>query len=100
MVVREVVAAGGGDGLELVIGEPPSIEPSRCPQRVVEFIVRIVHLIDAEHLPETALIERTVMRDQRQPLDKGLYLLPDRGKTGASSVSSGPRPWTCRQNHW
>ena len=42
----------------------------------MELIVGIVHLIDAEHLLETALIEWTVMSNQRQPLYKRLYLLP------------------------
>ena len=64
VVIREVISAGGSDGLELVVREPISIIPSRCRQRVVEFIVRIVHLIDAEHLLETAFVERTVVGDQ------------------------------------
>ena len=53
---------------------------SRCRQRVIEFIVRIVHLIDAEHLFETAFIKRAVVGDQRQPLDKRFYLFPNEGK--------------------
>ena len=80
VVVRQVVPAGGGDGLELVIGEPFSQKPSRCRQRVMEFIVRIVHLIDAEHLLETAFIKRAVVGDQGKPLDKWLNLLPNEGK--------------------
>jgi hypothetical protein len=38
-------------------------------------IVRIVLLIDAEHLLETAFIKRAVVGDQRQPLDQRLDLL-------------------------
>ena len=82
MVVSKVIVTGCGDGLELVVGETPSIISSRCRQRVKEYIIGIVHLIDSEHLLETAFIEWTVMGDQRQSLDKRLYLLPDERKDG------------------
>ena len=82
MVVSKVIVTGSGDGLELVVGETPSIISSRCRQRVKEYIIGIVHLIDSEHLLETAFIEWTVMGDQRQSLDKRLYLLPDERKDG------------------
>jgi hypothetical protein len=82
VVVREIVPAGSGDGLELVVGETPSIISSRCKQRIKEYIIGIVHLIDAEHLLETAFIKGTVVSDQRKSLDKRLYLLPDERKDG------------------
>ena len=80
VVIREVKSAGGSDGLELVVREFLPKMSSRCRQRVMEFIVRIVHLIDAEHLLETAFIKGTVVRDQGKPLDKWLNLLPNEGK--------------------
>ena len=79
-MVREIVPAGSGDGLKLVVRESRSIKPSRSRERVMELIVRIVHLIDPEHLLETAFIKGTVVSDQRQPLDKRFYLLPNIGK--------------------
>jgi len=64
VVIREVISTGGSDGLELVVREFLPKMSSRCRQRVVKFIVRIVHLIDAEHLLEAAFIKRTVVGDQ------------------------------------
>ena len=64
VVIREVISTGGSDGLELVVRELLPKMSSRCRQRVVKFIVRIVHLIDAEYLLETAFIKRAVVGDQ------------------------------------
>ena len=80
VVVGEVVAAGRGDGLELVVGEPPSIVTPGGGQRIVEFIVRIVHPVHAEHLLETAFVEGAVVGDEGEPLDQRFDLLPDIGK--------------------
>jgi len=80
VVIREVISASGGDGLELVVREPISIIPSRCRQRVVEYIVRIVHLIDAEHLLEATFIKRAVVGDQWQSLDARFNLFPYEGE--------------------
>ncbi len=82
VMVCKVIAASGGDGLELVVRELLPKMSSRCRQRVIEFIVRIVHLINAEDLFETAFIKWTVVGDQRQPLDKRFNLLPDEGEDG------------------
>ncbi len=82
VMVCKVIAAGGGDGLELVVRELLPKMPPRCRQRVVEYIVRIVHLIDAEHLLEATFIKRAVVGDKRQALDERFNLLPDEGEDG------------------
>ena len=82
VMVCKVIAASGGDGLELVVLELLPKMPSRCRQSVVEYIVRIVHLIDAEHLLEATFIKRAVVGDKRQSLDKRFNLLPDEGEDG------------------
>ena len=75
VVIREVISAGGSDGLELVVRELLPKMPSRCRQSVVKFIVQIVHLINAEDLFETAFIKRAVVGDQWQSLDERFNLL-------------------------
>ena len=92
VVVREVISAGGSDGLELVVRELLPKMPPRCRQSVVEFIVWIVHLIDAEHLFETAFIKRAVVGDKRQSLDKRFNLLPDKREYGSVIRVLGPQP--------
>ena len=68
MVICKVVSAGGGHGLELVIGEQAAIVASGCRQGVEKLIVRIIHLVHAEHLPEAAFVEVAVVGYKRQSL--------------------------------
>ena len=49
MMVHEVIAAGSGDGLELVVREPASEVLTGHSKGVVELIVGVVHLIYPEH---------------------------------------------------
>ena len=72
----EIMAAGGGDGLELVVGEPIAEVAARRRKGVVEDIIGIVHPIDAEDGAEAAFVERAVVRDQREPFYQGLDLCP------------------------
>ena len=92
VMVCKVISAGGSDGLELVVREFLPKMSSRCRQRVVKFIVRIVHLIDAEYLLETAFIKKTVVGDQRQSLDKRFNLLPYEGEDGRILGVFRPEP--------
>ena len=63
MVVHEVISAGCGDGLELMVGEPAAeMLPGSC-EGVVELVVGIVHLIDTEHSLEATLVETGVVRN-------------------------------------
>ena len=64
MVVHEVISAGCGDGLELMVGEPAAEVTSGSSEGVVELIVGIVHLIDTEHGLETSFVETGVMSHQ------------------------------------
>lgn len=62
MVVQEVIAAGGGDGLELMVGKTAAEMLSGCCQGIVEFIVGIVHLIDPEYGLQASLVETGIVR--------------------------------------
>ena len=57
MMVHEVIPAGSGYGLELMVRKPAAEVASGSRQGVVELIVRVVHLIDPEHSLETSLVE-------------------------------------------
>ena len=69
MVVHEVISAGCGDGLQLMVGEPAAeMLPGSC-EGVVELVVGIVHLIDPEDSLEAPFIEAGIVRNQRESLD-------------------------------
>lgn len=76
MVVLKVEAAGCRDGLELVVGQAAAEMAAGSQQRIVEAIIRIIHLIDAMDGLEAALVETRVMCHQRQPLDHRGDLFP------------------------
>ena len=64
MVVHELISAGCGDGLELMVGEPAAeMLPGSC-EGVVELIVWVVHPIYPEHCLEAAFVETGVMSHQ------------------------------------
>ena len=77
MVVHEVISAGCGDGLELMVRKTAAEVTSGSREGVVELIVGIVHLIDTEHGLEAPLVETGVVRNERESLDERFYLLPD-----------------------
>ena len=77
VVTLEVVAAGGGDGLELVVGEAAAEMTAGSRQCIIELIIRIIHLIDPMDRLEAALIKPRIVRDQRQPLNPWRNLLPN-----------------------
>ena len=68
MVVAQVEAAVGGDGVQLVVGQMGQ-EPAGSLQGVEKHVVGVGHLIGAEHCLEARLVEAAVVRHQRQPLD-------------------------------
>ena len=61
VMVLEVVAAGSGNGLQLVIGQRLPELSTRCCQGIVETVVRVVHLIHLEYGLQTAFIETGIM---------------------------------------
>lgn len=61
MVVEEVVAAGGGDGLELVVGEGAAEVAAGGCEGVVEGVIGVVHLVAAEGCSEAGAVETGVV---------------------------------------
>ena len=76
VVPGEIVAAGGGDGLELVVGQAHPEVAAGSRQRVEERIFRIIHAIGPEHGAQASFVEAAVVRDERKPFDEGRDLLP------------------------
>ena len=63
MVVQELIAAGCGDGLELMVRKPAAKVSSGSREGVVELIVRVVHPIHFEHGLEAPFVETGVVRN-------------------------------------
>ena len=77
MVVHEVISAGCGDGLELMVRKPAAEVTSGSREGVVELVVGIVHLIDTEYGLEASFVETGVVRNEGEALDERFNLLPD-----------------------
>lgn len=77
MVAGKVVATGAGDSLELMIRKHPSKVSSGCSQGVEEFVVRIIHTVNAVDGLKAALVKTGIVRHQGQALDERGNLLPD-----------------------
>lgn len=77
VMVREVKPAGGGYGLELVVGKPVAEMPSGGGEGVMEDIVRIVHPVYLVHGLEAALVKPGIVRHQRQSFNLGRNLGPN-----------------------
>jgi len=82
VVVDHRASAGGGDGMQLVVGQTAAEVAARGPAGAEERIVGVVHLIDAEHGLEAALVEGAVVRHERQSFDQRLDLPPHAGEHG------------------
>lgn len=82
VVVGHRAAAGLGDGVQLVVGETATEMAARGPAGAKELVIRIVHLIDAEHGPEAALVKGAVVRHEGQSGDERLDLSPHDGEYG------------------
>ena len=80
MVVHEVISAGGGDGLELMVRKLAAEMLPGSRQGVVELVVWVVHLIYLEDSLETSFIETGVVRNEGEALDERFNLLPDIGE--------------------
>jgi len=77
MMIRQIIAAGGGYSLKLMVRKAAAEMAPRGCQRVVELIVRVIHLIHPEHLAQAALVETRIVRHQGQTLDLRSNLFPD-----------------------
>ena len=82
VVVFHRTTAGGGHGVQLVVGQAAAEVAARSPAGAKELVVGVVHLIDAEHGPEAAFVKGTVVRHERQPFNQRLDLSPHDGEYG------------------
>ena len=82
VVVLEDIAALQGDGLQPVVGQLPAKVPSRGAAGAGERVAGIVEAVMLMRRPQAGLVERAVVRDQRQPGDPGCQLPPDVGEGG------------------
>ena len=64
MVVQEGVAAGGGDSLELVVGQPMAEVAAGGSEGVQETVAGILEAVGAEDGLETAFVEAGVVRHE------------------------------------
>ena len=65
VMILEIVATGGCNGVELVIGQRMTKLSAGCCKGIVKTIVRIVHLIDLEHCFQASFIETGIMGYKR-----------------------------------
>ena len=82
VMVGEVVAADGGDGLELVVRKGIAKPSPGGSEGVIERVAGIIHLIETENGLEASFVEAAVVGDQRKPFDARSNLFPDIGKYG------------------
>lgn len=91
-MVGEVVAAGGRDGVQLMVGQALAEVAAGGAEGVVEFVVRVVHLIAAEHRPQAAFVKAGIVGHERQALDERLYLFPYVREDGRVVGIAGTQP--------
>jgi len=72
-----MIAAGLGDGVKLVVRKEFAEMTARGTAGAKELIIRIIHLVTAEHGLQAALVEGTVVSHQRQALYERRNPLPD-----------------------
>ena len=77
MVKLQIVAAGGGDGLQLMVFKDMTETAARGGQGIVEAVVRIVHLIDPEDGLQATFVKAGVVGHQGQAFDPRGDLPPD-----------------------
>ena len=82
MVLFQMEATLGGNGLKLMVGQIAE-RPTRRPKGAKELVVGIIHLITTEDGFQTALVERLVVGNERQSFYQRLYLSPHLGKDGS-----------------
>lgn len=82
VMVRQIEPACCGDRMQLVIGQ---LAAKCTPRRLAGAMKRISgirHPVELEYGPQTPLVERCIVRHQRQPLDPRPHLLPNRLEIG------------------
>ena len=81
VMMEQVVAAVGGDGVQLVIRQLLELALGGHAG-AIKIIVRVIHLVAAEDRFQAALVKGFVVSHQRQSLDEGLNLCPHVRKHG------------------
>lgn len=71
VVMPQIVSAGRGYGVQLVVGKLPPEKPARRPAGAEKLIARPRQVVEVQRRPQAPLVERGVVRHQRQPLDAG-----------------------------
>ncbi len=82
VVTHEVVTAAFGHGVELMVGQFAAERAPRSPARAVENVFGIMQPPYLERCAQAPLVERAVVRHQRQTLYQWRYLGPHLGKVG------------------
>ena len=83
MVILQQVSAGCSYSLKLVVFQPWHF-PARDAEGVVEFVVGVIHLIDAEDCFQAAFVEGTVVGYEGQSFNQRPDLSPDLGEQWCS----------------
>ena len=81
MVTLQVVAAGGGDGVELVVGQMGKAAAG-SDAGAVELVVGVVHLVATEDGLQATFVEGFVVGHEGQAFDERFYLCPYFGEYG------------------
>ena len=82
VVMLQVVAAGGGNGVELVVGQMGEAATGGDAS-AVELVVGVVHLVATEDGFQATLVEGFVVGHEGQTLDERFYLRPYFGEDGS-----------------
>jgi hypothetical protein len=69
MMVLQIKSAMRCNGLQLMVGQVVAKRFPRSAACTMKLIIGIIHLIHAMRRPQTTLIERAIVRHQRQALD-------------------------------
>lgn len=77
MMVRQVVPAGGGHCLQLMIRKTMAEMPAGSGQCIVENIVRVVHLVDPVNGFQAAFIKAGIVRHKWVIFQQRMDLFPD-----------------------
>ena len=77
VMIGEIVSAGSGNGLELMVGKPISEMTPRCGKSVNEDVTRVVHPVDLEDGLQAPLVKAAVMCHDGEVANHRCNLRPD-----------------------
>ena len=77
MVIGQVITAGCGNRLQLMVRQTAAEILTGGRKCIIELILGIIHLIHPENLFQTSFIEPAVVCHKREALNLRGYLLPD-----------------------